>query len=41
MLWPGSCPRGRTWGAGGSKKTLAWGFAMVPHQLRTLVCYLE
>ena len=29
-------PQGWTWGAGGSK-TLAWGFAMVPHRLRILV----
>ena len=27
-------------GAGGSKKTLAWGFAMAPHRLRALVLVL-
>ena len=36
ILLPGSCPRGGTWGAGGSK-TLAWGFAMAPHRLHVLV----
>ena len=36
ILLPGSCARGGTRGCWGSK-TLAWGFAMAPHQLRYLV----
>ena len=40
ILLLGSCPRGGTWGAGGSK-TLAWGFAMAPHRLRILVLSLN
>ena len=39
ILLLGSCPRGGTWGAGGSK-TLAWGFVMAPHGLRILVLIL-
>ena len=40
ILLLGSCPRGGTWGCWGSK-TLAWGFAMVPHRLRILVLYCD
>ena len=34
-------PRGGTWGCFGESKTLAWGFAMVPHRLRALVFFLH
>ena len=38
ILLPGSCVRGGTFGAGGSK-TLVWGFAMAPHRLRVRVIF--
>ena len=28
-------PKGGTWGCLGESKTLAWGFAIVPHRLRS------
>ena len=34
-------PRGQTAGVLGESKTLAWGFAMVPHQLRALVEFIK
>ena len=34
-------PRGWTYGCWGESKTLAWGFAMAPHRLRTLVLFLS
>ena len=32
-------PRGGTSGCWGESKTLAWGFAMAPHRLHTLVVF--
>ena len=37
----GSYPRDGTLGVLGGSKTLAWGFAMVPHRLRILSVYLQ
>ena len=34
-------PRGGTCGCLGESKTLAWGFAMAPHQLRALVAFCK
>ena len=40
FLFPWSCPRMGLGGAGGGVKTLAWGFAMAPHRLCTVVLVL-